>query len=198
MQKSGRNNACPSCGRTKDADCRWSDDVIFCHQGSNHGPDQSLRVGDTILIDGAPWALVKRNGGYDGNAFVFKPHQEKADTSHRTVNRQELLTKQAKRSIASVSLERFFTAYQRAWDINDLHSLTPQAIDQAITTIEHAAGIGRDLSGNVDQIWREHQDLRDLYKLRFEACLLSINYQVADLAHFRTHYLGQSSAEVMF
>ena len=200
MKRSGRNNPCPSCGRISDADCRWTDDVIFCHQGSSHGPDQNLRIGDTIDIDGKPWALVKTNGGFDGAAYIFKPHQEKGVGPLRRVpdSRQQLLTKQAKRSIASVSLERFFDAYRAAWDVKDLHSLNAYQLSEAIKTIENAARIGRDLSHNVDKIWREHHDLRDLYQGAFEACLGSINAQVADLAHHRTHYLGECPAEVMY
>ncbi len=28
---SGRYNPCPICGRTKDQDCHWNDEVVFCH-----------------------------------------------------------------------------------------------------------------------------------------------------------------------
>ena len=28
---SGRNRPCPICDRTKDPDCRWNDEVVFCH-----------------------------------------------------------------------------------------------------------------------------------------------------------------------
>ena len=198
MKRSGRNNPCPSCGRTSDADCRWTDDVIFCHCGSSHGPDQSLRVGETVFIDNRKWALVKRDGGFDGAAFVFKPHKERDAVVDRGVNRQQLLTKQAKRSIASVSLERFFDAYRAAWDVKDLHSLNAYQLSEGIKCIENAARIGRDLSLNVDKIWREHHDLRDLHKGAFEACLSSINAQVADLAHHRVHFLNESPAEVMY
>ena len=199
MNKSGRNNPCPVCGRVKDADCRWSDDVIFCHQGSSHGPDPSLVIGNTIDIDGIKWALVKTGSGYDNQAHVFRPHQEKGVTPLRRVSdsRQELLTKQAKRSIASVSIERFFDAYRTAWDVKDFHILNAHQLKEAITAIEGAARIGRQLSRNVDQIWREHHDLRDLHKGAFDALLTNINAQVTDLAHFRTHYLGESPAEVM-
>ena len=200
MRSSGRNNPCPSCGRTKDGDCRWTDDVIFCHCGSSHSPSQSLRIGDTIALNGAKWALIKTNGGFDGAAFVFKPHQDKSVGSRRRVREspRELSTKQAKRSIASVSLERFFDTYRAAWDIKDFHTLNAHQLNEAIKVIEGAARIGRDLSRRVDKIWREHHDLRDLHKSAFEACLTSINAQVTDLAHFRTYYLGECPAEVMF
>jgi len=28
---SGRSRPCPICGRTKDQDCRWNEEVVFCH-----------------------------------------------------------------------------------------------------------------------------------------------------------------------
>ena len=200
MKHSGSYNPCPSCGRTKDGDCRWSDDVIFCHCGSTHSPNQSLRIGDTIALNGAKWALIKTNGGFDGAAFVFKPHKNQCFRRLRRVldNPLELSTKQAKRSIARVSLERFFDAYRAAWDVNDLHTLNAHELTEAIKVIEGAARIGRDLSRSVDSIWRDNHDLRDLYKGAFEACLSSINEQVTELAHFRTHYLDECPAEVMY
>ncbi|PSB32260.1 VapE domain-containing protein [Chlorogloea sp. CCALA 695] len=39
--RSGRNNACPICGRTKDSDCRWKDDLVLCH---THIIDQDINV----------------------------------------------------------------------------------------------------------------------------------------------------------
>lgn len=198
MKHSGNNNPCPSCGRKKDSDCRWTDDVIFCHCGSTHSPDQSLRIGDTIALNGARWALVKTNGGFNGAAFVFKPHKDKFVRSRRVPDSpRELSTKQAKRSIASVSLERFFNAYREAWYVKDFHTLNPNQLNEAIKVIEDAARIGRDLSRSVDSIWREHYDLRNLHKGAFEACLTSINAQVTDRAHHRIHYLGECPAEVM-
>ena len=188
------------CGRTKDGDCRWTDDVIFCHCGSSHSPNQSLRIGDTIALNGEKWALIKTNGGFDGAAFVFKPHQDRSFGRRRRVpdSPLELSTKQAKRSIANVSLKRFFDAFREAWDVKDLHSLNGHQLSEVIRAIETAARIGRELNLTVNQIWQQHHDLKDLHKGAFEACLSSINAQVSDLAHFRTYYLGESPAEVMY
>lgn len=199
MKHSGNNNPCPSCGRTKDGDCRWSEDVIFCHCGSTHRPNQSLRIGDTIALNGAKWTLIKTNGGFDGAAFVFKPRKDKSAGRHRRLpwSLLELSTKQAKRSIASISLERFFDAYRAAWNVNDLHTLNAHQLNEAIKVIEGAARIGRDLSRSIGSVWREHHELRDLHKSAFEACLTSINAQVKELAHHRIHYLGECPAEVM-
>ena len=143
----------------------------------------NLKISDVIDIDGKPWALVRTGSGYDNQAHVFRPHQEKSAAALRRVpdSRQELLTRQAKRSIARVSLERFFDAYRAAWDVNDLHTLNTHQLNEAIKVIEGAARIGRDISRSVDSIWREHHDLRDLHKGAFEACLKSINAQVKEL-----------------
>lgn len=190
MKSSGRNSPCPSCGRSKDGDCRWNDEVIFCHAGSTCGPDPSLRIGDTIDVDGQPWALVKTQAGYDGAAHVFKPHQDRHRSSP-SISREELLSKRAKRSIAAVAIERFFTAFLNAWNVPDFHTLTPDELNDAITKIEGAHTIGLELSRSIQSIWREHHDLRDLHRDRFNAYIRNIKYQLNDLNHFRTHYLGE-------
>ena len=69
------------CGRNTDGDCRWTDSVIFCHNGSTFQPPQHLRIGDVIDIAGEPWALVKTNAGFDGAAHCFKPHRERDKVS---------------------------------------------------------------------------------------------------------------------
>ena len=74
MHVSSRKSPCPVCGRTKDPDCRWKDDVILCHHGTTHQPPPDLQRGDVISIGGKPWALIRRDGGFDGAAAVFKPH----------------------------------------------------------------------------------------------------------------------------
>jgi len=75
--RSARNNPCPACGRTKDADCSWTSEVILCHQGSKQTGISNLRLGDTITIKGREWALVGLNKGYSGRAAVLKPHSGK-------------------------------------------------------------------------------------------------------------------------
>ena len=75
MEASKRNNPCPVCGRNKDSDCRWDDDVILCHNGSNFAPPEYLKIGDKLTIDGIVWALVKTNSGHTGHCHVFKLHR---------------------------------------------------------------------------------------------------------------------------
>jgi hypothetical protein len=81
MQKSSKRTPCPVCGRDSDGDCRWSNEVIFCHNGSSFAPPQHLKVGDVLNIEGIPFALVKINGGYDGSAHVFKPDKKRVKSA---------------------------------------------------------------------------------------------------------------------
>ena len=75
MEYSSRKKPCPICGRFKDADCRWNDDVIFCHKGSNFAPPSHLKIGDVLTVNSLNWALVKVNAGHSGRAHIFKPHR---------------------------------------------------------------------------------------------------------------------------
>ncbi|MBO8223080.1 hypothetical protein HA142_06095 [Prochlorococcus marinus str. XMU1401] len=75
MQYSSRKNPCPVCGRNKDSDCRWNDEVMFCHVGTNFAPPSHLKVGEVLVVNGIEWALVKTDAGHSGRAHVFKPHR---------------------------------------------------------------------------------------------------------------------------
>lgn len=69
---SGKNNACPVCGRTKDGDCRTSPDglEVLCHYGKTHRPPEGLKPGDPIEgADGQTWGFTKPSR--DGRAAHF-------------------------------------------------------------------------------------------------------------------------------
>ena len=186
MKRSSRKQPCPFCGRTHDSDCAWTEDVAFCHSGSD------LSIGQTIDIDGQPWALVKLNAGFSGNAAVFKPHTERNGFSGNPVNRQQILSRQASRSVSAALIEQFFAAFDRAWNVLDFHSLSPNELKDGFQAIQSAYALGIQLNGSIKSIWRDHHDLRDLYKDRFDACLANLKYQFNDLNHFKSHYLGET------
>lgn len=183
MKRSKRNNPCPACGRTKDSDCAWADDVIFCHTGSD------LSIGQTIDIDDRPWALVKLNAGFSGNAAVFKPHRE--DYKPQGLSQGQLLSHQAKRSVSAFAIERFFAAFDKAWAVLDFHSLSADELQDGINAIEKAQRSGADLAKGIQCIWRDHHDLAELHRERFEACQKNLKLQIKDLNDFRTFYLGE-------
>jgi len=72
---SSRKNPCPVCGRTKDADCRWSAGGL-CHCRSL--AKKHLRIGEIVQgSDGQRWAYLGDSDG--GRWAMFKPHEERYD-----------------------------------------------------------------------------------------------------------------------
>ena len=112
MLTSVRKNPCPSCGRTKDGDCRFNDEVILCHSGESGGPNPALRIGEVVNIEGRSWALVKTGAGHSGSAHVFKPHQPKRQKPQKTTRTGRQQEQQAKAEVASIAIERFFDEFK--------------------------------------------------------------------------------------
>ena len=78
FRRSGKNNPCPICDRTKDDKCAWNDYVINCYNGVSNYPPQDLKIGETFLMDigsmpKGKWALVATNKGFSGNHHIFIP-----------------------------------------------------------------------------------------------------------------------------
>ena len=196
MQKSGRNNACPSCGRVSDGDCRWDDHTIFCHVGETCRPDPTLKIGDTIDVSGQSWALVKVNTGYSGQAHLFKPHRPKPETSRRSYRpsrptRQRSTDVSAKRALYGVAIERFSKAYRKAMDVMDFFQLSPAELKQAVIDVDEAQERAAEMRVTAPTIWRECPDLAQLHRQRIEANCRDLKYQADDLRHFRSYYLGE-------
>lgn len=81
--KSGRRTPCPICGRTRDGDCKFSDEMAWCHHGSNHAPPMGLRPGEVITgKDGNCWAFVREGQGISGGCSTFVADRELPDRPH--------------------------------------------------------------------------------------------------------------------
>ena len=187
MKTSGRNSPCPVCSRVKDADCRFNDEVVLCHSGTD------LRPGDTITINGAQWAFIHHRGGFSGSAAVFRPHREleRPSTPTRTPNTaQELLSRQTKRSQWAHILNQFHDAYDEAWNIPDLYSCTPNQFQSAYAAVSDAQAKAAALRPHLRTIWRDHDDLSQLHRLRVEAQLKTLAYIAEDFRQFQQNELG--------
>ena len=187
MKASGRNTPCPVCGRTKDADCRWSDSTILCHTGTD------LRTSDTLTIAGQEWAFIRPNGGHSGRAAVFKPHRRQGKGGQRTHNPnnvKDLLSHQIKRHQWASLIQEFHDAFQAAWDAPDFYTANPQQLKAAFASISNAQGCGAALKPHLRSIWRDHQDLEQLERLRVEQQLKSIAYMAEDMRQFQQNDLG--------
>ena len=149
----------------------------------------------TIALNEAKWALVKTNGGFDGAAFGFKPHQERSKVVDLEVNREQLLTKQSERNLAALALDRFFDLFSKAWEPGELELLTSNQLKVHYATVDETRALGAELAKSAQKIWREHPDLAVLHRARFEEYIRLTGVLVAEVAHFRTHYLGESPTE---
>ena len=61
--RSGKGRACPVCGRTKDSDCAFNDELVLCHNNTGH------KKGDQV--NGYAFTGVSK----DGRCGVFVPHK---------------------------------------------------------------------------------------------------------------------------
>ena len=188
MQVSKRNSPCPICGRTKDGDCRFCDDLILCHQGSTHGPPANLRIGDVVIRQGREWALVKTNAGFDGAAFVFKPHRplkkRKLYSSLHRVNaaakKRQLINAQKK------LIEGFIKLSQAALDVLDFENAPPDELKESFALIEKAYLQGKEIR----EIVGFCPELKNWIYL-IDKANKQLNYQYKDQLSFRRNYLGE-------
>ena len=191
MKASGRNNPCPVCSRVKDADCRWSDEVILCHTGTDLNP------GNTITINGVEWAFIHHNGGFSGSAAVFKPHRERSrEEWKRGLQRptpntpQELAALQISSSQWSNVLDHFFAAFDAAWNVPDFYSSKPDELKASFAAINDAQAKAVGLSRHLQSIWHEHPDLKQRHKLRVDHCMKCIAHMAEDARQFQQNELG--------
>ena len=191
MKSSGRNQPCPVCQRTKDSDCRWNDETILCHTGTD------LKSGDTITIGGQEWAFIHHNGGHSNRAAVFKPHRPRSrDQWRRDIQRRtpsspsELLAIQTKSDEWTSILDQFFLAFDAAWNVADFYDSTPDQLTASFALIDDAQTKAAALAPHLPTIWREHADLKQLHKLRVEEHLKSIALMANDARRFQEHELG--------
>lgn len=188
MNASGPKSPCKVCGRDTDADCRWTDDLILCHEGSRFAPPAHLRPGETITIDGRPWALIRRGGGFSGQAAVFRPHREGFKP---TGNHNADLESKARRSVVLFSIERFLEHFNECWNVLDFQTLTAAEFKAAKQLIDNTTEEGHTLARSLQSTWRQHPDLADSYRWRVESCLKNLKAQRDDADFFSRHYLGE-------
>ena len=168
MERSGPNNPCPHCNRTKDSDCRWNKNVILCHSGS------TLKPGEIITLDGRDWYLSRQNGGYDGSAAVFKPH--KAKTNEPIIFRRQREAAQVIENLdsASTELDRFVALAIRALAIPPFEQMLDFEISAAQVICNEAFELGKQLitklakakkhdpsmAVDLERVLETHRDLR--------------------------------------
>lgn len=192
LEPSSKRNPCPSCGRTKDGDCRFNDELILCHQGSSHAPPLGLRVGGVVSIGGRPWALVNQSGGFDGAAAVFVPHRENyRPTVKSSAERKRHATELHTRTTLFKSLVRsFLQQADEALAVPEFIWSPPDQLRCNFALIEQAEKEGQQLLKAMQPICRENPDLRPI-KALIDMALQQLGYQRRDVERFRLNYLGE-------
>jgi len=72
---SSPKNPCPVCGRTKDTDCRWNEDLLHCRTYAKKPP----KAGSVVTgQDGRQWAYLGESDG--GRWALFKIHEERHES----------------------------------------------------------------------------------------------------------------------
>jgi hypothetical protein len=75
LTRSGKGHPCPVCGRTKDADCASTDDLVLCHNNTGHKSNKYEQNG---------W--VYRKDTSDGRCGVFSRRRLRRHSSPATKN----------------------------------------------------------------------------------------------------------------
>lgn len=182
MNQSGRNNPCPSCGRTRDGDCRWNAGAIWCHQGSHNGPDPSLSIGDTITIDGKPWALVSRNSGFAGSAALFRPHRERRDEPRRHIPRRQRLAAAVIHDLHRLdhAVADFEALLDEALNIPPLEEMFDSDIKTTRDRAEQAMDLCLRLIARLERICKLDQQYQPVLD-QMEEHKRDLSFQLADL-----------------
>lgn len=178
LKQSSRRNPCPVCGRNADGDCRFSEDLILCHQGTRFGPPQHLRPGDVIDVNGSRWALIRTDAGFDGAAHEFRPDRATREKgSFRGRRKQQ---RQARRLLHEVLRD-----IDAALSVPEFMQSPPDELRESFRLIEVAAVKAEALLPAVRGRLQPPQ-----ISLLAEA-IKELTYQRRDADHFRHHYLGE-------
>lgn len=151
--RSSKKTPCPVCGRTKDADCAWTKDLILCHQSDSNQTIASLRIGDVINADGQKWALVKVNAGFSGKAAVFRPHregQEKSVLTYQQMQSAQVVQVADRQEAVEESMHQLVKAIDKTLEMAPIEYMLDEEIkmerDLAHVALEEAKGMVKELT----------------------------------------------------
>ena len=195
MEASKRNNPCPVCGRNKDSDCRWDDDVILCHNGSNFAPPEHLKVGDTLTIDGLVWALVKTNSGHTGHCHVFKLHRPLDNKLFSKAFSPEEKRKEKERQqylfrVGVNAIEAYIALANKALDVISYEYCNLEQIKESKALINKAFEEGKELRQLLVGIRKSNKKIDDFIDLLDEK-YRRIKYQKKASDYFCWNHLGE-------
>ena len=191
-QYSSRRNPCPCCGRNVDSDCRWNDEVMFCHVGSRFAPPSHLKVGETLIVNGLEWALIAVNKGHSGMAHVFKPHTpiEKSFNYSPHIYKEQKSKKDELFRIAVSALADYLKLSKAALESGNFQECTLEELRKAKKVIERAVEEGKELKTIMLQMQRNDKRYSDYLEL-IDQRNKEINYLKKNADSFCWEHLGE-------
>ena len=194
MHVSSRKSPCPVCGRTKDPDCRWKDDVILCHHGKTHQPPADLQRGDVISIAGKPWALIRRDGGFDGAAAVFKPHSPFRKVRNRNHQRRfsslAVDPKDALLHAAHAVMAGLVQDIDRALSVPEFQFSLPHELQADFQLVEDTSNALASFKQTLLKLQRRYGGL-DEHLAQLTQAQKELGYQRRDVKRFKRCALGE-------
>ena len=191
LQQSSRRTPCPVCGRNSDGDCRWNEEVVFCHQGTSFTPPEGLKVGDVIDVQGSPWALVRIGSGFAASAFQFHPHREQVRPP-----RGLPIPPRKSKPINTALVEETLDAIRAALEVPTFMDSPPDELRHSFQLIENGWLLVNQLLRHLKRISRDEPDSERKARLQqqieaVEYAQKQMGYQRRDAKHFCRHYLGE-------
>ena len=191
LQQSSRRTPCPVCGRDSDGDCRWNEEVMFCHQGTSFTPPQNIKLGDVIDVQGQPWALVRIGSGFAASAYQFRRHRPRPRGP-----RGGPIPPRKSKPINTALVEETLNAIRAALEVQTFMDSPPDELRHSFQLIENGWLLANQLLRHLKRISRDEPDSERKARLQqqieaVEYAQKQVGYQRRDAKHFCRHYLGE-------
>ena len=190
LKRSGPRQPCPACGRVKDADCAWGEEIILCHQGQGARPTDRMRIGQIIKIEGIDWALVRTNAGHSGCADLLRPHRG-GKMQFQTKGERLAFESVIRRATDRLAIQRvaFLRAASAVRCHVDPYWLTLEELSRDQEAEEKAIAMGVALQRETAAL-RRYASVKAMSK-KTATLLKELGYQVAHTKTWRQTQLGE-------
>ena len=190
--RSGRNNPCPICNRTKDDKCAWNSSVIHCYDGVTNYPPRNLKLGGIVQINHGStrdWALVKKDAGFSGNHWIFIPNKPLDKSKPLIKKRIAKVSIPKLNRIFNVVAENFTDAVKPELSFLNLQQLEAVSIKTMETLAEAKILLSYSKQFSQKELINDIQ-LANLFETT-KAYLYKLTNRVEQIKQFRAVCLGE-------
>ena len=171
---SGRKTPC-ACGRTKDGDCRFNDNTLFCHNSP---------LSDQFRWHGQTWFLHRTNCGHTGACNLYKPWPPASQRrSHRPTAKRHVSTRWRR------LLPQFIAEWREVMACPEFELCSPDELRHYFKAIYRAEYKGEQLLPLLVDAARHNPKYRR-FVIAVQHKLKTLRYQRRDVDCFRKNDLG--------